>query len=141
MAEMTEKTGKGLTTMVLSLKFANGAVGSLIGSYDTSYAYPNTHYLEVNGTDGHVVVEDTVRRFTYQAKGSERREVWEAGYFNDTDREFQRTFDKHLDKILTAFQAGKEPPVHASAGKRALVLAYAAIESYESGKRVAVTAD
>ena len=27
-----------------------GAVGSLVGSYDSSYAMPNTHYLEVNGT-------------------------------------------------------------------------------------------
>jgi predicted dehydrogenase len=141
MAEMTEKTGRGFTTMVLSLRFANGAVGSLTGSYDTSYAYPNTHYLEVNGTDGHVVVEDTVRRFTYQAKGSERREVWEAGYFNDVDREFHRTFDKHLNEILKAFQAGKEPPVPASAGKRALVLAHATIESYESGKRVTIAED
>ena len=128
-------------TMVLSLRFANGAVGSLIGSYDTSYAHPNTHYLEVNGTDGHIVVEDTARRFTYQAKGSEHRDVWEAGYFNDVDREFQRTFDKHLEEILKAFQAGKEPPVHASSGRRALSLAYATIESYESGKRVAITGD
>ena len=138
MAEMTDKTGKGYTTMVLTLRFTNGGVGSLIGSYDTSYAYPGTHRLEINGTRGHVEVEDTVRRFTYQGADSEHRDVWEAGYFNDTDREFTRTFDKHLEHVIDAFRGGKEPPVHASAGRRALQLAMAAIESYESGKRIAV---
>jgi predicted dehydrogenase len=138
MAEMTDKTGRGFTTMVLSLKFVNGAVGSLLGSYDTSYSYPNTHYLEVNGIDGHIVVQDTVRRFTYQATGSEDRHVWEAGYFDDVNREFKRTFDKHLEELLKAFREGLEPPVHASAGRRALALAFAAIESYELGERVAI---
>ena len=32
MAEMSDMTGKGFSTMVLSLKFSNGAVGSLVGS-------------------------------------------------------------------------------------------------------------
>ena len=36
-------------TMSIALHFANGAVGSLLGSYDTSYAYPNTHAAEVCG--------------------------------------------------------------------------------------------
>ena len=37
MAQMTDKTHKGTyRTMVLALHFANGAVGSLVGSYDSS---------------------------------------------------------------------------------------------------------
>ncbi|MBI4579023.1 MAG: Gfo/Idh/MocA family oxidoreductase [Planctomycetes bacterium] len=137
-AEMTEMTGRGLTTIVLSLKFASGAVGSLVGSYDSSYQYSNVHLLEVNGTDGHVLVEDTVRRFTYQRKGSEHREVWEAGYFNDVDRAFRRILDSHLDAVLAAFRRDEEPPVHASAGRRALALAFAAIQAYESGRRTMI---
>ena len=46
---MTNKTNNGFSTFVISMKFANKAVGSLTGSYDTSYAYPNSHYLEING--------------------------------------------------------------------------------------------
>ena len=65
-------------------------------------------------------------------------EVWQAGYFNDRDRDFHRAFDRHMDAILEAFRQGKEPPVHARAGRRALALAYAAIESFESGKRVVI---
>lgn len=140
MAEMTDKTGKGLSTLVLSLKFKSGAVGSLLGSYDSSYSYPDTHRLEINGTEGRVVVDDTVRRYSFQRAGDETAEVWQAGYFNDFDREFLRTFDRHMDEVLSAFRTGKPPPVPAEAGRRALELAFAAMESYETGKRVTLVA-
>ena len=51
MAEMTDKTGRGYSTLSLTLRFANGAVGSLIGTYDSSYAYSGTHTMEINGTE------------------------------------------------------------------------------------------
>jgi predicted dehydrogenase len=137
-AEMTDMTGGGYRTLALALRFESGAVGSLVGSYDSSYAYPDTHLLEVNGTKGRVLVEDTVQRFSFQQAGNETAEVWQAGYFNDRDREFHRTFDRHLEAVLDAFRAGKEPPIHARAGQRALVLAYTAIRSFETGRRVEV---
>ncbi len=135
---MSDKTGQGYRTLALALHFANGAVGSLLGSYDSSYAYANTHLLEINGSGGRVLVEDTVRRYSYQQRGNESAEVWQAGYFNDRDREFHRTFDAYFDAMLAAFKAGNPPPVHAEAGRRALQLAYAAIESFESGERVMI---
>jgi predicted dehydrogenase len=138
MAQMTDATGKGWSTLSLALHFANGAVGSLVGSYDSSYAYPDTHRLEVNGTKGRLTVDDTVRRYSFQAAGSEVGEVWQAGYFNDIDREFKRTFDRYLEALLAAFRAGEGPPVHARAGRRALLLAQAAIRSFETGARVEV---
>ena len=140
MAEMTGLTGKGFSTLSVALKFEGGAVGNLLGSYDSSYAYPGTHRVEVNGTAGRIVIEDTVRRYTFHPAGSEVGEVWEAGYFNDRDRSFERTFDAHVEAVLTAFRAGEEPPVHARAGRRALALAHACIASFERGARVA-TAD
>jgi len=84
-----------------------------------------------------VLVEDTVRRYTFQAAGDETARVWQAGYFNDRDRAFHQTFDRHVDEVLGALRRGEEPPVHARAGHRALELAYAAIESFETGERVA----
>jgi predicted dehydrogenase len=134
-AQMTDLTGHGLSTLVVALHFANGAVGSLVGSYDSSYAYPGTHHLEVNGTDARVVVTDTVRRFEMTRSGDEMTTSWEAGYFNDGDRQFHRMFDRHLDDVVPALLAGKEPPIHARAGRRALVLARAVIESFETGRR------
>ncbi len=138
MAQMADKTGGGYRTMSMALSFKNGAVGSMTGTYDSSYAYQDTHLLEINGTKGRLMVNDTVKRFSFQAAGNETAEVWQAGYFNDFDREFHRTFDLHLAEILKAFQDEQPPPVHASAGKRALELAWAAVESFETGKRVAL---
>lgn len=139
MAQMTDKSAAGIyRTVAIALHFASGAVGTLLGSYDTSYAYPNTHAVEVSGTKGRLLIEDTVRRYTFSAHNSETAEVWQAGYFNDRDRSFYQTFDKHMDAMLAAFKAGQEPPVHAIAGRRALELALASIDSFRSGKRVAV---
>lgn len=140
MAQMANKTRGSYTTVALALEFANGAVGSLVGSYDSSYAYPRTSYVEVNGVEGRVTIEDTVRRFTLSLAGDEVSRVWEAGYFNDFDREFRSTFDRHVDDVLAALRAGREPPIHARAGRRALELAMASIESYETGSRVATIA-
>src|SRR6202051_465340 len=138
MAEMTDRTGGGYRTIAMALRFANGAVGSMTGTYDSSYAYQEAHRLQINGTRGRVVVEDTVRRFCFQEAGSETAEIWQAGYFNDFDREFHRTFDLHLDAVIDAFKRGNPPPIHARLGQRALQLAWAAIESFESGKRASV---
>jgi len=138
MAQMTDKTGGGFRSLALALRFQNGAVGNLLGSYDSSWSYQNSHLLEIHGTKGRVLLEDTVRRFSFQAAGSETAEVWQAGYFNDFDREFHRMFDKHFDAMLSAFKAGQQPPIPAAAGHRALVCATAAIESFETGRRVSV---
>jgi myo-inositol 2-dehydrogenase / D-chiro-inositol 1-dehydrogenase len=139
MAEMTDKTGGGYRTLVLALRFASGAVGGLIGTYDSSYAYPGTHMLEINGTKGRALIDDTVRRYSFQQRGREMGEVWQAGYFNDYDREFHRTFDTYIEAMLNAFKRGEEPPVQARAGQRALALAYTAIESFQTGRRVATS--
>ena len=140
-AQMTDKTGRGYSTLVAALHFASGAVGSLVGSYDSSYTYPATHQLELNGTSGRILVEDTVQRYTFTHAGSEVSSVWKAGYFNDVDRQFHRTFDKHVDELLSALRKKQAPPIHARAGRRALVLALAIIESFESGTRVDVPPD
>ncbi len=138
MAQMTDMTRAGTyTTLAVALEFANGAVGSLVGSYDSSYAYPDTQLIEVNGTKGRLVIEDTVKRLTLSTAGDETRRVWEAGYFNDEARTFEYTFDRHVDRLLAALRAGEQPPVHASEGRRALELATAIIDSHAKGERVA----
>jgi myo-inositol 2-dehydrogenase/D-chiro-inositol 1-dehydrogenase len=137
MAQVTDDTGCGHLTIAIALHFTNGAVGSLVGSYDSSYAYPRTHTLELTGNAGRVLIDDTVRRFTQNSAGSETSTVWEAGYFNDADRQFELTFDRHVDAVLTALRNDWPPPVPARAGRRALELAAAAIQSAETGSRIA----
>jgi predicted dehydrogenase len=72
-----------------------------------------------------------------QEIGSETHEVWRPGYFNDLDRTFAHTFDRHVDDVLAALRAGHEPPIHARAGRRSVQLATAAVRSFEQGVRVA----
>ena len=137
MAQMYDGTRPGtFTTVAVAFELAGGGVGTLLGTYDSSYAYPDTHRLEVNGTLGRVVVEDTVRRFSLSLAGDETARVWQAGYFDDEARGFHRTFDRHVDAVLAALRAGEAPPVHARAGRRALELAHAIIRSAEQGVRI-----
>jgi myo-inositol 2-dehydrogenase / D-chiro-inositol 1-dehydrogenase len=137
-AQVTDVTGRGFSSLVVALGFDNGAVGSLVGSYDSSYAYPRTHSLEVNGTLGRVLVDDTVKRFTQSRTGDPTSRVWEAGYFDDRGRDFSAMFEAHLDALVPALLAGEPPPVHARAGARALGLAAAVITSAEERRHVAV---
>ena len=135
---MTDKTNNGYSTFVVSMKFKNNAVGSLLGSYDTSYAYPNSHYIEINGSKGRVLIEDQVKKFTFNKKNSEVAEVWEAGFFNDYDREFHRTFDEHYNEVIKNFLTKKKPPISAINGKRALHLALASIKAMQTNKSIEV---
>ena len=137
-AQMTNKTYGAYSTVALALAFESGAVGTILGTYDSSYAYPDSQLIEVNGTTGRATIHDTVRQLTLSRAGDDTAAVWQAGYFNDEMRSFHSTFDRHVDRVVSALRAGDPPPVHASAGRRALQLAQAAIASFERGARVDV---
>jgi predicted dehydrogenase len=136
MAQMTNKTYGAYSTIAVALEFANGAVGTLLGSYDSSYAYPDSQLVELNGTRGRAVIHDTVRSFSFQSVGDEVAHVWQAGYFNDEARDFAGTFDRHVDRLIPALRDGAPPPVPAIAGRRALELAEAIIRSHQDGTRI-----
>jgi len=139
-AQMTTMTDGAFSTIAVALEFASGAVGTMFGSYDSSYAYPDTQRVELNGAAGRAVIHDTVRSLTLQSAGDGTERVWWPGYFDDESRSFERTFDLHLDAVLTALRTGSPPPVPASAGRRALELAHAVIRSHETGARVPTAA-
>jgi predicted dehydrogenase len=136
-ADLTTEGGQH-STVVATLRFTSGAVGSLVGSYSSSYAYPGTHQLEVNGKAGRLLIEDTVKRYTFSTAGDPTRQVWEAGYFDDRSRSFDQTFDAHLDALLPALQSGGEPPIPGRAGLRALAVCTAIIQAYETDRRTPV---
>jgi hypothetical protein len=83
-----------------------------------------------------VLIEDIVRRYAFQQRGSDTSHVWQAGYFNDRDRGFHQTFDSHFELMLERFRDGEEPPIHARAGRRALALARASSHSRPGGARL-----
>ncbi len=136
MAQMTDKTYGAYSTLAVALEFADGAVGTLLGSYDSSYAYPDSQRIEINGTAGRAVIHDTVGSLELSSVGDETTRLWRAGYFNDEARGFALTFDRHVDAVVAAVRAGEPPPVPATAGRRALALATHIIKSFETGTRV-----
>ncbi|MCR5683342.1 MAG: Gfo/Idh/MocA family oxidoreductase [Clostridiales bacterium] len=136
-AEMTDMTGKGsYSTFSLSLRFAGGGVGSFLGTFDSSENYTLSHFVEINGTKGRILMEDSVRGYRFQSADSRRAEVWNPAFFRDDERSFNCNLDRHLDALIPALLEGREPPVPAEKGLRALRLAHAAIESFETGRRV-----
>lgn len=137
-AQMTDATYGDYSTVALALEMADGVVATMLGSYDSSYAYPDSQLVEVNGTQGRLAIHDTVRRLEISRAGDAERRVWEAGYFDDEARSFHGTFDRHVDDLLAALRTGAPPPIHARSGRRALELAHAAIASFETGRRIAV---
>ena len=139
MAEMTENGGrKSFSTFTMAIRFKNGAVGSFLATLDANEHNQFSQMIEIGGTDGRILIEDNVKKYTFQKTDSDMAEVWSAGFFEDDKRSFQKSVDRYIDDMLKAFRAGKEPPVHAKEGLRALKIAYAAIASYHQGKRVLI---
>ena len=79
--------------------------------------------------------------YSFQAADARRAEVWNPAFFRDDERSFSRNLDRHLDALIPALVAGREPPVPAEKGLRALRLAHAAIRSFETGTRVMTGGD
>jgi predicted dehydrogenase len=128
-----------LTTAVVSLSFASGAVGTLIASVDGSYTDTHNHEFECVGLGGRMRVTDVLRRFEWAPRAlREGVTVWEPGFFDDRERDFGATTASHITQFVRAQLAGEPVPVPAEDGYRALKLGLAAVESVRTGRRVAV---
>lgn len=142
MAEMTDKTGiGGYSTFALAVRFQSGAVGSMMASFDAADQYPLAQEIEINGSKGRIRIEDNAQKYSCQTRESPLAETWGAGFFMDQERVFSYNTDRVIGKTISAFLEGKQPPVPAREGLRALELAYCAIESFEKGVRVKVPAE
>ncbi len=138
-ADMTDIAGKNsYTTFSLSLHFKNQGVGTFLGSFDSSECYEFAQMIDVNGMKGRILIEDNLKRCTYQKAGSQVAETWRPSMFDDDANSFTHNLDRHLDRLIPAFRSGGRPPIPAERGLRALQLAYAAIESFQTGKRITI---
>ncbi|HIS68627.1 MAG TPA: Gfo/Idh/MocA family oxidoreductase [Candidatus Gallacutalibacter stercoravium] len=137
-AEMTDTGKHSYTTFSLALRFANGGVGSFLGTFDADENYELSHFVEINGTKGRLLMEDSVRKYSFQEVGSRVAQVWNPAFFHDEERSFAQNLDRYLDDMIPALRQGRQPPVPARRGLRALRLAWAAVESFQTGKRVPV---
>jgi len=122
------------STAHFSLRFRNGVVGGLTGSYDIERGHPMER-CEVAGTGGRFVIEDMYREVTLYPAGQLEKTVYSNPVFGGM-RDFEDTFRNRINRFVEQVSAGAAPEAIDGSGAEGLaaqkVLA-AAIESLEQG--------
>ncbi len=120
------------STATFNMRFKNGAVGTLTGSYDIERGHPMER-CEVAGVKGRFVIEDMYREATLFPAGDMERRVYVNPIFGGM-RDFEDTFRNRIRKFLEQVSQGAHPDEIDGSGADGLaaqkVLA-AAIESLE----------
>jgi predicted dehydrogenase len=121
------------STAQFNLRFKNGVVGSLTGSYDIERGHPMER-CEVAGLNGRFVLEDMFRELTLYPAGSLEKTVYTDPVFGGF-HSFENTFKERIHCFLEQVTAGVSLANIDGSGAEALaaqkVLA-AAIESLEN---------
>ena len=127
------------STATFNMKFKNGCVGTLSGSYDIERGHPMER-CEVAGTQGRFVIEDMFREVTLYPAGDMEKRAYSNPIFGGM-RDFTDTFINRIHKFLEQVTAGVAPDQIDGSGVDGLaaqkVLA-AACESIETGQVVTV---
>ncbi len=101
----TRAPGRSIwSTAHFSLKFANGAVGGLTGSYDIERGHPMER-CEVAGTKGRFVLEDMWRELTLYPAGNLEKTVYTNPTFGghrDFDQTFRNRIHRFLEQVMQA---------------------------------------
>lgn len=122
------------TTAHFSLKFANGVVGGLTGSYDIERGHPMER-CEVAGTGGRFVIDDMWREATLYPAGKLEKTVYTNPAFGGF-RGFDDTFQDRIHCFLEQVEEGVAPADIDGSGADGLAaqkVLQAAIESLETG--------
>ncbi len=121
------------STAQFNMRFRNGVVGSLTGSYDIERGHPMER-CEVAGTGGRIVLEDMWRELTLYPAGDLQKTVFTNPTFGGF-RDFTDTFIDRIHAFLKQITEGASPEAIDGSGEEGLaaqrVLA-AAIESLEN---------
>jgi predicted dehydrogenase len=127
------------TTAHFSLRFKNGVVGGLTGSYDIERGHPMER-CEVAGTGGRFVINDMYREVTLYPAGNPEKTVYTNPLFGGF-RSFDDTFQDRIHRFLEQVTAGVAPAEIDGSGADGLAaqkVLQAAIESLETEKIVYV---
>ncbi|MBN2309329.1 MAG: Gfo/Idh/MocA family oxidoreductase [Candidatus Hydrogenedentes bacterium] len=131
----TKAPGRSIwTTAHFCMRFANGAVGGLTGSYDIQRGHPMER-CEVAGLDGRFVLEDMFGQLTLYPAGSMEKTVITNTAFGDVpEKTFTDTFTNRIHRFVEQVSEGCAPDAIDGSGADGLaaqkVLA-AAIRSIE----------
>ncbi len=131
---VTKAPGRAIwSTAQFNLKFKNGVVGSLTGSYDIARGHPMER-CEVAGTGGRFVLEDMWREATLYPADSLEKTVYTNPVFGGM-RDFEDTFRNRIHTFLEQVAAGVAPDRIDGSGAEGLAaqkVLQAAIESIQT---------
>jgi predicted dehydrogenase len=137
----TKAPGRAIwTTAHFSMKFKNGVVGGLTGSYDIERGHPMER-CEVAGTGGRFVIDDMYREATLYPAGNLEKLVYTNPLFGGF-RSFEDTFQDRIHRFVEEVNAGTPPDQIDGSGADGLAaqkVLQAAIESLDTGTIVNVT--
>ncbi|HZO86862.1 MAG TPA: Gfo/Idh/MocA family oxidoreductase [Chthonomonadaceae bacterium] len=104
----TKAPGRAIwSTAQFNLRFKNGVVGSLTGSYDIKRGHPMER-CEVAGTGGRFVLEDMYREVTLYPADSLEKTVYTNPVFGGM-QSFDDTFRNRLHRFLEQVAEGDDP--------------------------------
>jgi predicted dehydrogenase len=95
------------STAVFNMRFKNGAVGTLTGSYDIERGHPMER-CEVAGVNGRFVIDDMYREATLYPAGNPEKIVYTNPLFGGY-RDFNDTFRNRIHTFLEQISAGVAP--------------------------------
>ncbi len=95
------------STAQFNLRFKNGVVGSLTGSYDIERGHPMER-CEVAGTGGRFVIDDMWREATLYPAGDPQKRVYTNPVFGGM-RDFTDTFRNRIHTFLEQVSRGAAP--------------------------------
>jgi len=121
------------STAHFNMRFKNGVVGGLTGSYDIERGHPMER-CEVAGTGGRFILDDMWREATLYPAGNLEKTVYTNPVFGGM-RDFEDTFRNRIHKFLEQVAAGAAPEEIDGSGADGLAaqkVLQAAIESLEN---------
>lgn len=131
----TRAPGRSIwSTAHFSMKFRNGVVGGLTGSYDIARGHPMER-CEVAGTAGRFVIDDMWREATLYPAGDLEKRVYTNPTFGG-HRDFQQTFANRIHRFLEQVARGDRPEQIDGSGADGLaaqLVLDAAVRSVETG--------
>jgi predicted dehydrogenase len=136
----TKAPGRSIwSTAQFNMRFKNGVVGALTGSYDIQRGHPMER-CEVAGTQGRFTLEDMWRELTLYPAGDGVKRVYTNPVFGGVTG-FDDTFRERINTFVSQVEEGTAPADIDGTGADGLaaqkVLA-AAVESIETGSVVKV---
>ncbi|MHB1355336.1 MAG: Gfo/Idh/MocA family protein [Anaerolineae bacterium] len=127
------------STATFNMRFVNGCVGTLTGSYDIERGHPMER-CEVAGTKGRFVIDDIFREATLYPAGNLEKTVFTNPVFGGMTC-FEETFKNRIHSFLEQVDAGVSPEQIDGSGQQGLAaqkVIAAAIESLDTGKIIYV---